>query len=129
MMQIPFLKSKRTVVAIAILSLFPAYYWLFGQPLFFRIEGDRQVATFERQGKHYTLSKFESDGSGNYTLYTLSTLDKNHQRSEQEFTTCGKFKLEADRILFIEPYQFHCGILFTPINELMGKSTVQVVKF
>jgi hypothetical protein len=114
---------------IAILSLFPAYYWLFGQPIFFRSEGGRRIATFERKGKHYTLSKFESSGSGNYTFYTLSILDRNHQRIEQEFITCGTFKLEADRILFVGPYQYHCGILLTPINELSGKSTVQVVKF
>jgi hypothetical protein len=124
------LKYKKPIIlAIASLAALPAYYWFFGEPLSFRAEGDRQVATFERKGQSYSLSRFESPGSGSYILYTLSTLDKNNQRMAKEFTTCGKFKLEAERILFFEPYQFHCGILTTPIYEWSGQITVQTFEF
>lgn len=113
----------------AVIALISAYYWLFGEPLFFTTQGDRQYATFQRNGKSYQLSRFESDGSGNYTHYTLSTLDQNNQPVEQEFTTCGRFKLQSDRILFVEPYEFHCGLLTTPFNELTRRSPVAVFRF
>jgi len=85
------------------LSLVPPYHWIFGEPLFFTTYGDRQVTTFVRKGRSDLLSRFESPGSENYTPYTLSMLDSNNQWIEQEFATGGKFKLEADQILLINP--------------------------
>jgi hypothetical protein len=129
--------KKFIILAIAPLVFIYGYYWLFGEPLFFKDDGDpcgiceaaRQSATFERKGRVYLLSRVNSPGSGNYTLYTLSAKDEKGQKIQEEFSTCGKFKLEADRILFFEPREFHCGFLLTPIDELTGNFTVRSMKF
>jgi len=83
--------------------------------LFFKNDGDpcdiceaaRQSATFEQKGRVYLLSRVNSPGSGRYTLYTLSARDEKGQQIQKEFSTCGKFKLEANHILFFEPHDFH----------------------
>jgi hypothetical protein len=128
MAKINYLKFILIIMSIS-LGIMYFYRWKFGETLTFTSQGRSKVSSFQRNGRSYALARFLSEGSGRFVIYTLSYQDENNQLIQTQFTTCGTFKLAADRILFVEPVDFHCTMLLTPIDELMGRSPVIEVRF
>lgn len=65
---------------------------------------------FQRKDKRFKIKKQESDGSGQYVIYSLYREEANKQLELiGEFTTCGTIKLREEKIEFYGPKEFHCG--------------------
>jgi hypothetical protein len=116
---IKIIKCVGFVISTAII-----FYWIFGEPLFFRKHGKHEIAEFSRNNRTYFIEKHVDDsGSGQYTIYTLSKVENNRTIKIEEFTTCGRIKLESNRIIFFRPELYHCGLLTAPLNDIFNPNT------
>jgi hypothetical protein len=113
------------------------HHWLWwGADLDFQpAQGQTASASFSRHGRSYRLSRMATDGSGQYTLYTLSYRDAQGRSVEREFSTCRGFRwgtdyrLEGDRLIFFTMHDYHCGWFTTPFNELTRGPKEKTVEF
>lgn len=89
---------------------------------------NKESAEFSERGRNYIIEKYDSEGSGQYVLYTVYRIDERKKLFEiAQFTTCGHMKKSGLKLFFYEPAGFHCG-LFSIFKDIFYP-TVSTLEF
>lgn len=117
-------KSKQYLfLAVMIVVIMIAYF--LRSPIYFRqTSPDKEIAEYEQNGKKYMIEKVFQEGSGQYTVFTILRLEGTLEPVKiGEFVTCGRYKVQDNRIFFFEPRGFKCGLLTSWWDDMTNPKT------